>query len=293
MKRVLRAAGLAAAVLLAAVVVFVGWAYYAAYRGTHRHAGPFADVALPARADAARGKRLVTIRHSCVDCHAQDLGGAPVIDNPMVARIYAPNLTPAALSGWTDQEIVKAIRDGVSKDGRPLLLMPSQDYQGLSAKDLADMTAYLRSVKAVERAGHPSTLGPVMTVLYALGKVPTMTPVDVVAHEAPPAKGPPERADAKFGRYLARASCMGCHGADLKGGPIPGGDPSWPPAANITPDALATWSKADFFKTLRTGVDPSGAKLKAPMVVKYTAQYSDVELGALWAYIQSLPKTSL
>jgi hypothetical protein len=84
---------------------------------------------------------------------------------------------------------------------------------------------------------------------------------------------------------------MGCHGPEFKGGPIPGGDPNWPPAANLTPDALGGWTEAQFLAALRTGKNPSGAELRPPMVIRYTAQFTDAELKALWAYLQSLPKS--
>jgi mono/diheme cytochrome c family protein len=292
MKKALRLLGLAAGGIAGAGALFAVWAFAAAYRGTHRpRSVSLPAVALPARGDARRGRRLVQVRLSCVECHGMDLAGATVVDDPMVASFHGSNLTPFELKTWTDLEIAHAIRDGVARDGRPLLLMPSQDFQHLSARDLGDIIAYLRSVPAVEKPTRPSKLGVVMTALYALGKLPTVTPVDVVDHRAPQAQGPEERVTAEFGAYLARTSCMGCHGRDLKGGPIPGGDPHWPPAAAITRDALGPWTEEGFIKTMRTGVNPSGTALRPPMIVKYTSQFSDTELKALWAYVQSLPAT--
>lgn len=293
MKKTLRVLLISAGSALGVLALVAAWAHLRAQRATREpRAIAYPDLALP-RGDARRGERLAQVRYGCVECHAKDLGGAPVVNDPMVASLSGSNLTPAALKGWTDQEIARAIRSGVSRDGRPLLLMPSQDYRHLSLKDLADLIAYLRSVPPVDRPSEPSKLGPVFTALYAFGKLPTLTPVDVVDHAAPPAAGPAEAATPEFGKYLARASCMGCHGEALKGGPIPGGDPKWPAAANITPDALATWDEGGFVKTLRTGVNPGGSRLAPPMVVEYTKKYSDVELKALWAYIRSLPTTEL
>jgi mono/diheme cytochrome c family protein len=86
---------------------------------------------------------------------------------------------------------------------------------------------------------------------------------------------------------------MGCHGQDLAGGPIVGGDPAWPPAANLTPHpaALGRWTSAQFAHAIREGKRPDGTALRLPMseVVPYAARMSDVEVEALWMYLQSLP----
>jgi mono/diheme cytochrome c family protein len=110
---------------------------------------------------------------------------------------------------------------------------------------------------------------------------------------APHAVNPPESAPTvEFGRHMA-ATCMGCHGQDLAGGPIVGGDPAWPPAANLTPHpaGLARWSSAQFAHAIREGKRPDGTALRLPMseVVPYAAKMSDVEVEALWMYLQSLP----
>ncbi|MEN9938462.1 MAG: hypothetical protein RLZZ387_5041 [Chloroflexota bacterium] len=36
-------------------------------------------------------------------------------------------------------------------------------------------------------------------------------------------------------RYLARASCIGCHGENLSDGPIPGAPADFPVSSNISP----------------------------------------------------------
>ena len=43
-----------------------------------------------------------------------------------------------------------------------------------------------------------------------------------------------EGVTAAHGAYVANM-CIGCHGAGLSGGKIPGGPPDWPAAANLTP----------------------------------------------------------
>jgi hypothetical protein len=86
---------------------------------------------------------------------------------------------------------------------------------------------------------------------------------------------------------------MGCHRPDLSGGPVVGGDPAWPPASNLTPhpEALGGWTYPEFVRAMRNGVRPDGTSLQAPMstVTAYTRNMTDIEMQALWAYLQSLP----
>jgi mono/diheme cytochrome c family protein len=99
----------------------------------------------------------------------------------------------------------------------------------------------------------------------------------------------------EFGKHLA-AVCLGCHGADLSGGPIPGGDPSWPPARNLTPDAtgMKGWTYDQFVAAFAEGKRPDGTMLRDPMslITPYGKGMTDVERQALWAYLQSLPPVS-
>jgi cytochrome c553 len=97
-----------------------------------------------------------------------------------------------------------------------------------------------------------------------------------------------------YGAYLA-TSCAGCHGADFSGGHIAGTPPSWPDAANLTPDpsGLADWSEADFRQALRDGVVPGGRRLQTDyMPVRVTRNFTDEEISALYAYLRSLPAKS-
>jgi cytochrome c553 len=98
-------------------------------------------------------------------------------------------------------------------------------------------------------------------------------------------------ASVDYGRYLAN-SCTGCHGEHLSGGRVPGTPPSFPPARNITPDqanGIGKWSKANFSAAVRTGKRPDGSALDEFMPWKAFAILNDMELDALWAYLQTVP----
>lgn len=251
------------------------------------------QVSVPAvptdAAAVARGEHLATIR-GCKGCHGPDLGSATFIDSPVMARLSGPNLTRGNGGiARSDVDLVRAIRHGVGPGGRSLLFMPSQEFSTLSEGDMGDLLAYLHGVPAVDRVPPPNMVGPLGRALFLAGKVPLL-PAEVVDHQARPAQ-PTPGATAAYGAYLA-AACKGCHGAGLSGGHIPGTPPSWPDAANLTPHAsgLAGWTEADLRRALREGVSKDGRALKTDfMPVRETRHLSDEEIGALYAYFQSVP----
>src|SRR5216110_697497 len=71
-------------------------------------------------------------------------------------KICFPNLTPdpeTGLGAWTDGEILRAIREGVSRDGRALFpMMPYTEFRALSDEDTRAIVAYLRTMPAVKNA---------------------------------------------------------------------------------------------------------------------------------------------
>lgn len=277
------------AIVLAVVVVLVlALGLYLYRRGAtlHQRQVVVKPPAVELVGDPLRGGHLAASR-GCLDCHAGDLGGRVVIDAPSFGRIPAPNLTggdgglPADydLQAWD-----RAIRHGVGGDGHPLFLMPSHDYWYFSDQELADLVAWCRSQPPVDRDPGPVELGPVARMLLATGGLELA--YDVIDHGAVRPAVPAKAAEAAYGRHLARIACMGCHGSDLAGGPIPAGDPAWPPAADLRPAALAGWSQAQFTAALRTGKRPDGTLLDEAMPRSFAA-LDEVELAALWAFLQA------
>jgi len=243
-----------------------------------------------AKADVAHGRHLATVRMECIECHGKDLAGGTVIDDPVAGHVHGSNITPFKLKTWTDAEIARTLRHGVAKDGHPLIIMPSEDYQSMSEKDMVDIIAYLRSVPAVDKPDQPSTAGPLLRIFWALGKTPVVFGVDMIDHAKPFAPAVKEAVTEEFGRYIAMNTCVGCHRTDFRGGPMPGTPPDWVVPANITQESLGTWSEADFIKTLKTGVNPGGSTLRMPMAmnIKYTAQWSETEYKAVWKFLKTV-----
>ena len=57
------------------------------------------------------------------------------------------------IGSWTDDEIARAIREGVSRDGTALFpIMPYESFRHMSDEDLTSVVVYLRSIPPVRNA---------------------------------------------------------------------------------------------------------------------------------------------
>ena len=259
-----------------------------------------AKLAIPAEAipiptdslSLAKGKHFVGPISKCVDCHGEDLGGQTVVDAAPMGRWGGRNLTRGAGgigAQLTDDDWIRAIRHGVGRDGHKLVLMPSEAYNALSPEDLGAIIAYAKQVPPVDRVMPPITFGPVARALLAVNKIPLFM-ADQIDHTKPAVAAPMPGPNASYGGYLAHVGgCAGCHGPTFAGGKIAQGDPSWPPAANLTPTGLKLYTEESFARTLRTGVRPSGVALNPAMPWKQAGQMTDDEIRAVWEYLRTLP----
>jgi mono/diheme cytochrome c family protein len=246
-------------------------------------------------ATVERGRHLVNVVVGCADCHGDKLQGMKFFDDPAFGKLYAPNLTSGkgGLGIGTAYDITAfdhAIRHGVRRsDGSSLWIMPSFHLNYLNDEDVASIYAYLKTLPPVDEEHPPRALGPVGRTLLYQGKLPLQV-ATIINQDASPPPRPQIGPTAEYGQYLARVACVGCHGPNMSGGPILGGDPTWPPAANLTKGGIAaTYTEQDFFNAIRHGKRPGGADL-GPVMPWKTYQYlSDEEIHALWAYVQSIP----
>lgn len=294
MKRILRWAGFGVVGVVLLLAVAYGALYgYTEYRLKRTFEVPRVALSLSDDPEViARGRHIATVR-GCVDCHGATLGGKLFIDAGPVGVLYASNLTVGRGgigTTYSDADLITAIRHGVRPTGKPLLFMPSQEFNVLSDEDVVALVSYIRSLPAVHNELAPSRVGPLGRLLYATGQLP-LVPADLIDHDAPRRAAPPAGATAEYGAYLA-TGCLGCHGHDLSGGKIPGTPPDFPPAANITPDeatGIGGWTEEEFITTLRTGKRPDGTELRPEMPWQLTAQFEEYELQALWRYLRSVP----
>lgn len=268
-------------------------------RLNQRYANPVADVQVAGTPQqVARGQQLANL---CVSCHSPDgkqtvLAGSDMLARypfPPVGELYAPNLTPnGEISDWSDGEIIRAIREGIHKDGRSLLVMPAEIYHSMSDDDVQALVAYLRSQPATggrEGGTHFNFLGALF-----LNMADFRTAQPPVGSVTAPEPGTPA-----YGEYLTHIlECRGCHGDQLQG-KVETGAPGPPPGPNLT-KVVPNWNEEQFMALFNTGQLPDGSAVPTMTLPSgFSAQImpwsairaatSDDDLHALYAYLHSLP----
>jgi mono/diheme cytochrome c family protein len=249
----------------------------------------------------ARGEYLVRGPMGCGNCHTpmgpagfemdKELAGRLVEDNEAFTA-FAPNITPAgAISGWSDAELARAIREGIRPDGSLIgPPMPFAMYRGLSDEDVVAVVAFLRSLPAVANEVPKSTYRIPLPPAYG-------PPVQYVA-------AVPKGLTTEYGAYLAGpvAHCMECHTPMGPQGPMldtalgQGGFEFHGPwgvsvASNLTSstDGLAGYSDAEIATMITKGVRPDGSAMLPPMPYGYLSAFTPDDLAAVILYLRSLP----
>jgi len=241
----------------------------------------------------ARGEHLVKTRVACDGCHGVDFGGKVLVDQALVGYWAAPNLTSGAggvTRGFSSGDWDRAVRHGIRHTGQSSS-MPSREFLNLSDHELSDVVAYIQSRPPVDRTIKPVGIGPVFSFVVGFGS--SSLPAFTIDHQKPHQVEPPvEAASVEMGNHIAQV-CRGCHGEHLSGGKV-AGDPNMPIVANITPHetGLKGWTEADFFRALREGKRKDGTGILPQMPWKVYGQMKDVELKALWAFLQTVPPLS-
>jgi mono/diheme cytochrome c family protein len=250
-----------------------------------------AALAVPAASISVERGRYLYNSRGCAECHGADGGGRTFVEDdglvlagPQIASGKASVTTTYRPEDW-----VRTIRHGVKPDGRPAMIMPSEDYNRFTDADLASLIAYVQQMPAVDGKPARVKLPVPVRVLYALGNIEDAA--EKIDHKLPPQQPIPEALTVEHGRYVANM-CIGCHGEHLSGGKVPGGPPDWPAAANLTPgsgSAMPRYADADAFKAMfRSGKRPDGTVI-AVMPFDSLRQMNDVDTGALYLYLKSLP----
>lgn len=256
----------------------------------------------------ARGKYLVENVTGCFDCHADHAWtahDAPVVSGTMgggqflamaglPGKVYAPNISPDPETGagaWTDDQLARAIREGVGHDGRALFpLMPYLDFRNMSDEDLASVVVYIRSIPPVHKVQPATQI--IFPVKYLIRSVPE--PLDV------PVPEPDLSTPLKRGQYLVTvAGCTDCHTPqDAHGQPIMslqfgGGfvfDGPWGrvASANITsdPSGIPYYDLALFTQVFRTGY-VRARKLNQLMPWADFRGLTDEDIAAIFTYVKT------
>ena len=145
---------------------------------------------------STRGEYLINGPVACGNCHntrAEDMsfvpgkefaGGFHLVD-PVGIDAYSANITPDPDTGigtWTDEEIITAIREGKTTEGKIIFPpMPVPTYNNMSDDDVKAIVAYLRTVKPVHN------------------EVPE-SKYNIPQQAMPPAKGAPAPSPSRQGR---------------------------------------------------------------------------------------------
>ncbi len=264
-----------------------------------------------------RGAYLANHVAACIDCHsARDWSafsgpiiagsqgrGGEAFDQQLgfPGAYYASNITPAGIGDWSDGEVLRAISAGVGKDGRALFpIMGYPNYGKLSEEDLYAIIAYLRTLPAIEHQVPESSSDFPMN--FIINTIPAKAEFGTL----------PARSDeVAYGRYLTTAAnCIECHsqaergqkvaGMEFAGGfefPLPTG--GIVRSTNITPDedsGIGKWTRAMFIAKFKSYADSA---YRPPPVVPgefntfmpwtMYAGMTEEDLGAIFAYLQSLP----
>ncbi|MBI4427705.1 MAG: c-type cytochrome [Ignavibacteriales bacterium] len=273
-------------------------------------------------ASMARGRFLYETSAQCWQCHGENRSPAGLPSGGAVEDLrdlgpgfgvwYIPNITPDKETGigtWTDGELVRLLREGIKKDGRPAFIMPSERFNGLSDDDVLSLVAYLRSLPAVRNSVPPHEPSLVAKALFSFGIMKAQPEIKEVV------KAPPRGVTVEWGKYLtAHASlCMDCHSAVdlstgqfykdslLSGGNFPFGKkgpgqpydaPTFAFGRNITPDpetGIGSWTEAQFLDAVRIGIRPDGTVLVGHMPYAYIGLWPDDDLRAVFQYLKSVP----
>jgi mono/diheme cytochrome c family protein len=265
-----------------------------------------AGAQAPSAAEIARGKYVFGATGGC-GCHTVPNGpvnaGGRKYEGPY-GTVYSTNITPdkeTGIGGWTDEQIVTAIRLGRRPNGERLVpVHPYTVFNGMAEEDVKAVAAFLRTVPAVKRANLPKKTLPMFESVLLPAWLTAFAP-----RETPP-KEVPTSGTAR-GEYLVRAvaHCGECHTprtmtSATDNSRFLAGDPKGPENSeipNITPDPTTglTWSEEEIADYLGSGNKPDGdvaGGLMGEVIEGTLAGYKDMTKAdrlAIARYLKTLP----
>jgi mono/diheme cytochrome c family protein len=203
------------------------------------------------------------------------------------------------IGAWSDDDFVRAMRRGVSRDGRNLYpAFPYTSYTLMSRSDILAIKAYLFSLTPVHNVPPPSS----MSFPYSMRSLMSVWNRLFLPGQ-PFQDDPHQTAQWNRGAYLVQAvgHCGECHtprsqltqamesGKSLGGGIADG----WF-AYNITSDSVAGiggWSDNDLRRYLLTGAAPGKGWAAGPMeleVVNSTQHLTDDDILSIVTYLRTV-----
>jgi len=259
-------------------------------------------------AEIARGRYMFGATGGC-GCHTMPKGeinaGGRRYDGPF-GTVYSSNITPdkqTGIGGWTDEQLITAIRLGRRPNGERLLpVHPFPVFNGMAEEDLKAIVAFLRTTKPVNKANQPKKITvPLFESVFLPAWLAAFAP-----RETPPPKAP--TSGVARGEYLVKAvgHCGECHtprtmtmATDntrfLAGTPKGPEDSAIP---NITPDSdtgIGKWSVEEIADYLGTGNKPDGdvaGGLMGELIDGTLSGYKDLSQAdrvAIAQFLKSIP----
>lgn len=136
---------------LAVLVAVAGWLASVIGERKMRRRVQLAVAPLALRSDSAgveRGHYLFLSR-GCAECHGSSGAGRGFINDGKGMRVRAPNITSgpgSAVAAYTTDDWVRRVAHGVRPDGRPIQIMPSEEFNRFTDGDLTAVIAYTRQL---------------------------------------------------------------------------------------------------------------------------------------------------
>ena len=306
-----------------AIAFGAGGLYYSFFL-PHQNPAPDIQVEItPEKIE--RGRYLVINVLQCVDCHSErdwnyyggpplepvgagrecfdrntQVAGVNVGEESFPGRMCMRNITQDRETGigdWTDGEIIRAVREGISREGDGLFpIMPYFIYRHVSDEDMEAVVAYLRTMDPVESSRPEREVDFPMSTLIQTFPEPLEGPVPM------PTKDDPIR----YGEYLSVVSrCQFCHtprnprsmegkaGRNYAGG-MPfhlGGNILY--SMNLTPHegGLGSWTREQFIQRFKMYAEPQPVKPENNTLMNWNAfaGMTEEDLGMLYDYFMTLP----
>lgn len=239
----------------------------------------------------------------CASCHTKDqsLAGGVELVTPF-GTFYGPNISPDfqyGIGGWTDNEFIKAMREGVSPEGEHYYpAFPYTSYINMSKQDLIDLKAYLDAQDPVSESSLSHALSFPFNQRGLLGLWKSINTTE------PWAPDPNQDANWNRGSYLANgpSHCTQCHtprnligGLKSSTGMVgneqgPEGE-NVPPLLDVNKLAFGNWSEEDIAFALEIGMTPEGDFMGGSMshvLENTTGKMTAEDIQAISEYLYSL-----
>jgi mono/diheme cytochrome c family protein len=248
-----------------------------------------------------RGAQLAAIGN-CNVCHTRD-AGAPYAGGRAIATpfgtVFSSNITPdpdTGIGGWTPAAFTRAMREGVSRDGRHLY--PAFPYDHMTRMRQADIDAVYafimtrQPVAAVEPGNDlsfPFNLRPLVAFWKLLFLDRDVAPTSAQ-----------QSGEWNTGAYLVEGlgHCGACHtprnalGAEKRERAYAGGETEgWiAPALNAESPSAVPWDAERLYRYLRFGFSERHGLAAGPMgpVVRNLAAVPDSEVRAISVYVAAM-----